>query len=237
MDLNEILQLFGGSEITDTSSYELWAMKYFHDKSVVENPYLNMTVDIDLTEARAVYEQHFKSIENASFQAYIVWNLIRALQEHCIFNTRRIGGKWYRFSNLPVFMPIAIGGDFRFKDAILFDCCGLDWAEFCACYRRAIDNEKSELEMLPQHVWSLCTFVGNLPNMNFKSFTLHQSATSTGRPFFYFGQRRVENNRLLVPVSITFDHANSDPFVLEKLMNSVLANMCEGVNVENKLSA
>lgn len=237
MTLEEILMQFGGIEVDDASSYESWAMNYFHDKEIVQNPYLNMTVDVDLTDARKVYEKDYRAIQGASFQAYIIWNLLKALQEKSIFNTRKIGDKWYRFDNLPVFMPIAIGGDLRFKDALIYDTQGIDWPYFVKKYRQSIDNENNKLETLPQNIWSLCTFIGNLPDMLFKSFTMHHNKLNAGRPFFYFGQRNLDKDRLFIPMSITFDHANSDPFVLNQLLKSFIEHMNQSVDTDIKLSA
>lgn len=237
MTLEEILSKFSGKEVTNASSYESWAMQYFHDKEIVQNPYLNMTLDIDLTEARQVYDTNYKAHQGASFQAYITWNLLKALQDTWVFNTRKIEGRWYRFSNLPVFMPIAIGGDLRFKDAILYNTQGIDWPSFVSKYRQSIDNGINKLEILPQNIWALCIFIGNLPNMTFKSFSLHHNKMNTGRPFFYFGQRRLERGRLMVPASITFDHANSDPLVLDQLLKSFSTHLTDNTGTNLKLSA
>lgn len=81
-----------------------------------------------------------------------------------------------------------------------------------------MDCNDAKLEVLPQEVWALCPFIGNLPNVAFSSFQIHRNKSKTGRPLFYFGQRKIINGEPFVPLSISFDHANSDPFVLDKLL-------------------
>lgn len=220
MDLDEILKKYSGSKLSveKTTCYERWAMSYFHDESIVSDPYLAMTLQLDLSQARNTYESDYRDTAGASFQAYLVWNLARALKSEWIFNTRNIEGTWYQFDNLPIFMPTAIGGELRFKDVILNDVASSTWEEFARYYRSSIDDPTAQFEILPQNVWSLCTFIGNLPDMPFTGFQLHKSRKSSGRPSFYFGRRDTSNGQCKVPLSISFDHANSDPFVLNKLI-------------------
>ncbi|NES65010.1 MAG: hypothetical protein F6K24_06990, partial [Okeania sp. SIO2D1] len=75
-----------------------------------------------------------------SFQSYLVWNLVKALSLEWTFNTRKIDEEWYVFKNLPVYFPVAIGGEDRFKDVIINDVIFMDWTKFCRVYRDSIDN-------------------------------------------------------------------------------------------------
>ena len=220
MHLQDILFKYQGHLLTQTdlSYYERWAMDYFHDDDLVVDPYLSITLDLELSEARVNYQLHYQQANGASFQGFLVWCLANALASEWIFSTRNIDGQWYRFDNLPVFCPIAVGGDLRFKDVILENVTKLSWPEFARYYRESIDNDHAQLEVLSQNVWSLCPFIGNLPNMAFSSFQIHRNKLKTGRPLFYFGQRKESNSKQYVPLSISFDHANSDPYVLDKLL-------------------
>jgi len=205
-------------------------MDYFHDENHVTDPYLTMTLNLDLTQARSEYENSYKAVEGASFQAYLVWNLSRALQKEWTFSTRNIDGTWYLFNNLPIFTPIAVGGDLRFKDVIIENSTELSWIEFAQAYRNEINNKNARLEILPQKVWALCPFIGNLPNMNFTSFQVHRNRLKTGRPLFYFGQRAQTADSLFVPLSISIDHANADPFVLDRLISSFQSYLCNTIH-------
>ena len=220
MQLQHMLENYQGHLLVtdELSYYERWAMDYFHDDNLVADPYLSITLDLDLSLARENYQAHYQKAEGASFQGFLVWCLAKSLTKEWIFSTRNINGKWYRFDNLPIFCPIAVGGDLRFKDVILENVTALDWAAFSKYYRQSIDCDNAKLEVLPQEVWALCPFIGNLPNMAFSSFQIHRNKLKTGRPLFYFGQRKEVNGKPHVPLSISFDHANSDPFVLDKLL-------------------
>lgn len=220
MQFQTMLNTYQGELLSshDLSFYERWAMDYFHDDQHVSDPYLSITLDLPLGAARDNYQNHFQSAEGASFQGFLIWCLARALKSEWIFSTRNINGKWYRFDNLPIFCPIAVGGELRFKDVILENVTALSWPEFARYYRKSVDCNDAKLEVLPQEVWALCPFIGNLPNMAFSSFQIHRNKLKTGRPLFYFGQRKTINGEPSVPLSISFDHANSDPFVLDKLL-------------------
>ena len=37
-------------------------------------------------------------------------------------------------------------------------------------------------------VWNFAIFIGNLPTLQFTSFSIHTQTVSTGRPVFYFGK-------------------------------------------------
>lgn len=232
MELTQILSKYKGRTLKEEelSHYVNWAMDYFHDENHVTDPYLTMTLNLDLTQARSVYENSYKAVEGASFQAYLVWNLSRALQKEWTFSTRNIDGTWYLFNNLPIFTPIAVGGDLRFKDVIIENSTELSWIEFAQAYRNEINNENAQLEILPQKVWALCPFIGNLPNMNFTSFQVHRNRLKTGRPLFYFGKRVQTADSLFVPLSISIDHANADPFVLDRLISSFQSYLCNNIH-------
>lgn len=232
MELTQILSKYKGRTLKEEelSHYVNWAMDYFHDENHVTDPYLTMTLNLDLTQARSVYENTYKAVEGASFQAYLVWNLSRALRKEWTFSTRNIDGTWYLFNNLPIFTPIAVGGDLRFKDVIIENSTELSWQEFAQAYRNEINNEDAQLEILPQKMWALCPFIGNLPNMNFTSFQVHRNRLKTGRPLFYFGQRVQTSDSLFVPLSISIDHPNADPFVLDRLISSFQSYLCNNIH-------
>ncbi|RLV59580.1 hypothetical protein D5018_11545 [Parashewanella curva] len=223
MTLEQILKNYHGQKLNEqeVSYYQKWAMEYFHNDEHVTDPYISMTIDLNITQVRENYELHYQHEHGASFQGFMIWCLARALKSQWTFSSRNIGGEWYRFDNLPIFTPIAVGGDLRFKDVVLEDTSSMSWKEFASYYRAAVDDTDQQLEILPQDVWALCPFIGNLPNLDFSALNLHRNRIKTGRPMFYFGKRRNNNGVLSVPLSISFDHANSDPYVLDKLINTL----------------
>lgn len=103
---------------------------------------------------------------------------------------------------------------------IINDVISMDWTKFCRVYRDSIENSNIDPGSFPQLIWQISYFIGNLPYLNFTSFQMHRGTQKTGRPMFYFGQRHNFYERQTVPLSITFDHANADPYVLNKLMET-----------------
>ena len=223
MNLEEALKVDQGVKLQpdQLSKYQQWAFSFFHDEDLVVNPNLSMTLQLDLLDARDVYESSYQSATGASFQAYLVWNLVKALSLHWTFNTRKIDGEWYLFKNLPVYFPIAVGGEERFKDVIINDVILMDWTRFARVYRESIQYRKIDIGSLSSLTWEISHFIGNLPALNFTSFQIHRGILNTGRPLFYFGKRYDDwEQKKNVPLSITFDHANADPYVLNNLMQT-----------------
>ncbi len=222
MNLQEALEQYQGTKLKldELSKYQQWAFSFFHNEEFVLNPNLSITLQLDLGGAREIYEKSFQNPQGASFQAYLVWNLVKALSLNWTFCTRKIDGEWYFFKNLPVYFAIAVGGEDRFKDVIINDVSLMDWTKFSRFYRNSIQNYKIDVGSLPPLMWEIAHFIGNLTDLNFTSFQIHRGIMKTGRPIFYFGQRYNSHQGLTVPLSITFDHANSDPYVLNKLMQT-----------------
>ncbi|NES75214.1 MULTISPECIES: hypothetical protein [unclassified Okeania] len=134
-------------------------------------------------------ERSFQNAQEASFQGYLVWNLVKALSLEWTFCTRKIDEEWYLFKNLPVFFPIAVGGEDKFKDVIINDVIFMDWTKFCRVYRDSIENSNIDVGSLPPLTWGISHFIGNLPYLNFTLFQMHSGVMKTSRSMFYFGQR------------------------------------------------
>ncbi|MDY7006716.1 MAG: hypothetical protein SWX82_23030 [Cyanobacteriota bacterium] len=136
MDLKEALERYEGTKLNlnELSKYQQWAFRYFHNEEFVLNPNLSVTIQLDLVKPREVYERSFQNAQGASFQAYLMWNLVKALSLEWTFCTRKIDEEWYLFKNLPVYFPIVVGGDNRFKNVIINDVILMDWKKFCRVY-------------------------------------------------------------------------------------------------------
>ena len=222
MNLQEALEAYQGTKLqpNQLSRYQKWAFSYFHDEDLVLNPNASITLQLDLVEARDVYESSFQNTKGASFQVYLTWNLVKALSLHWEFCTRKVNGEWYLFKNIPVYFPIAVGGENRFQNVIINDATLMDWGTFSKEYRNSIQKSKADIGAVPSLTWAICHVIGNLPALNFTSCQMHRGTMKAGRPIFYFGQRYKLQQRLTVPLSITFDHANADPYVLNELIQT-----------------
>jgi chloramphenicol O-acetyltransferase len=203
MEFKEILKEFHGTELNleKLSSYERWALTFFHNEEEILDPNLDLTLQFDITEADKAYHKKHCNINGSSFTAYLYWCMIHAMKKYPSFFWRAINKKWYHFKNLPLTFPIIVGGNERFNDILLRNVCGMDWREFCANYREAIDNARNKKEG-----WM---------SIQFASLNLHKQKKKTGMPLLYFGRRYKENGKLLMPFLIHFDHSTLDPYVID----------------------
>ncbi len=219
LDLSRLIDRYGGVLLDEgsLSSYEKFALTLFHDKDVVADPNLEVTVQLDITEATRVYKDRMQKSPGATMTAYISWCLIQTLKNHACFCFRKVGGKWYRFDNLPLFFPVAVGGKERFNDVLMEDVCGQTWPEFCKSYRNGVDavlNKLKPYEPIPLDTWHIAHFIGNIPNIQFTHLCIHTPAINIGRPIFYFGKRYATGDHTYTPLHIQFDHSNLDPYVV-----------------------
>jgi chloramphenicol O-acetyltransferase len=221
------IKRYGGRELDEAqrSGYEKWSLDFFHDKAIIADPLLQITLQVDITKALSRYREHYSDLDGASFFAYLMWHLVDTARRHPCFRYRKIAGKWYIFDEFPLVTPIAIGGDMRFIELMLEPPSQYSLEAFFNHYRNTLNQyvaEKSEpsdtFETVTPVRWLNSWFVGNLPNLQFTGFTLHKSAIDNGRPYFYFGKRYQSADLSYIPLLINFDHANLDPFLLSAFM-------------------
>lgn len=207
-------------ELSKLGHYEKWALANFHDSEKFVSPNLSLTLGLDITGARSVYESRFTA-PGSSFTAYLIFQLIQALKRHDCFNYRDIDGRWYVLKNPPVFIPVATGGTDRFREIYLEDAFLMDWSAFRERYRadlgQALQGRACAVGA-EEGFYELAVMIGNLPHTAFTAFHLHQAVRNTGRPVFYFGERHETGGELRVPLSVTLDHSNTDPFVCDLLL-------------------
>ncbi len=112
---------------------------------------------------------------------------------------------------------MAVGGRERYNDVLLENAFGLEWGAFCGRYHEAVTSAlqlRLPFDPVGSAVWNIAIFIGNLPTLQFTSFSVHTQTVSTGRPVFYFGKRYRAGDGLSIPLYVQFDHANTDPYVL-----------------------
>lgn len=198
-----------------------WALDFFSGPDL-QNPHVDLTLQLDVTLAWARYQ----ATEPAeSFFSFLVWHLAQTLAGHVSFNLRKIDGVWYRLGNPPIFIPVAVGGDDRFRSLVLEDVYRQDLATFSARYRDRLAHVRAEGEDAGANdAFRLAHFIGNLSNLRFTGLTLHwRPAQMVGQSFFYFGQRYADGGRMLIPLSVRLHHSCTDPFVLNQLIEDFTA--------------
>jgi chloramphenicol O-acetyltransferase type A len=199
--------------------WRAWALDFFTDDQVLQCPYIDITLQLDVTEAYAAYQE--QRAEGATFFAFLLWHLAQTLAKYPDFNLRRIDGRWYQLHNPPIFVPVAVGGSLRFQEMVLEDVYQRDYAGFIAYYREAL-NEARQRPASRQNETSryfyLGHLIGNLPNLQFSALTLHWREGIAGHAAFYFGKRYWNGDRLLLPFAAKLHHACTDPFLLDSLI-------------------
>lgn len=196
-----------------------WALDFFSGPDL-QNPHVDVTLQLDVTRAYARYQA---SPEAESFFSFLVWHLAQALAGHPSFNLRKIDGTWYRLDNPPIFVPVAVGGDERFQTLLLEDTYRQDLATFSAAYRDGLARVRAPNEATagPSDIFSYAHFMGNLSNLRFTGLTLHwRPSQMVGQSFFYFGQRYEVGRQMLIPLSVRLHHSCTDPFVLNELIEA-----------------
>lgn len=217
----DILKEFEGSplELEKLSTYEKWALGFFHNEEEILDPEIDVTIQFDITDADKHYRKAVSKTPGASLTAYLYWSMIEAMKLNPCFLWRKIDGAWYHFKNLPLTFPIIVGGNERFNDLLIKNVCKMGWEEFCRAYREKVDGaikEKAPFDPVPYDLWRITIFIGNQPDLQFTAMSLHKQVKKTGRSLFYFGKRYESGARLLVPLFINFDHSNIDPYVMDK---------------------
>ena len=197
-----------------------WSLPFF-SAPVLQNPHVDMTLQLDVTNAFAQYRGLSPQGGQASFFAFLVWHLAQTLAQHPSFNLRCVDGYWYVLHNPPIFIPVAVGGDVRFRDLVLENVYQQDWPTFLQNYQHLLALARSPEGLPPctSEAFCLAHFMGNLPNLRFSGLTLHwRSDQSLGQSSFYFGQRYAEGERTLIPLAVRMHHSCTDPFVLNGLI-------------------
>lgn len=197
-----------------------WSLKFFSEP-VLQNPHVDLTLQLDVTHAFAQYQARSQEGGQVSFFAFLVWHLAQTLAQHPSFNLRCVDGDWYVLRNPPIFIPVAVGGDTRFRDLVLENVYQQDLPTFLASYSKRLALARSPEEVLPSASDALrhAHFMGNLPNLRFSGLTLHWRADQAlGQSSFYFGQRYDEAGRKLIPLAVRMHHSCTDPFVLDQLI-------------------
>ena len=201
-----------------------WSLPFF-SAPVLQNPHVDLTLQLDVTAAFAQYQRDKASAASGtpavSFFAFLVWHLAQTLAQHPSFNLRCIDGVWVQLRNPPIFIPVAVGGAARFRDLVLENVYQQDYPTFVAHYRQQLALARSPEGVPPSASSAFCHahLMGNLPDLRFSGLTLHWRADQMiGQSSFYFGQRYDQGDRTLIPLAVRMHHSCTDPFVLNQLM-------------------
>jgi len=206
-----------------------WSLEYFTDPNVLQVPNIDLTIQLDVTNAYEIYQINHQ--QGATFFSFLIWHLMQTMKNHFCFNLRLVENQWYILDNPSVFTPVAIGGKNRFTKMFLENINQLSYPEFVIQYRRKLDQLRvDKVEYTGEESYSLSCFIGNLPNLQFTGLTLHWRVLDIiGQPYFYFGKRYWQNDQLFIPLTVKLHHACNDPFVFDLLIQDFCKRFVTGV--------
>jgi chloramphenicol O-acetyltransferase type A len=207
--------------------YLEWALGFFTNPNMVTDPYLDLTLQLDITQARENYKKHYKC-NDSTLTAFLTWKLLTTLKRHTHFLWRYIKGTWYEIENPPLFFPVAVGHNRRFHEVLIENVFRMSWKEFVPKYKMGLDAAFSGIRADADRevIFQLSQFIGNLPNLNFSGLKLHSGRNITNA-FFYFGKRTYLEpfQRWNLPLAIKFHHSNADPYVVDLLMQDFMEEL------------
>ena len=209
-----------------------WSLDFFTDPSILQVPYLDITIQLDVTSAFSAYKA--KKVDGSTFFAFLVWHLAQTLVAHPSFNMRFIENQWYILKNPPILIPVAVGGKERFCEVVLENVFKISYEEFVTQYRTKIAQARNgQGKRTDFQSFCLSISLGNLPNLQFTGLTLHWVREGmVGQPFFYFGKRYLERNSLFIPFAAKLHHACADPFVLDLFLQDFQKRFTERVKTD-----
>lgn len=209
---------------TERAGYLDWSLDFFTDASVTQDPFVDITVQLDVTDAYARYQA--AQIEGATFFSFLVWHLMSAMQAHTSFKLRKAGSEWLVLENAPVVVPVAVGGEVRFAEVLLQDPTRQSLPEMIANYRRLLDAARNgERQRMSADTFLAACFIGNLPQLQFSALSLHWRHTPIQcQPCFYFGRRYLQGDRMLIPLAAKLHHACTDPHTFNALIEDFNAS-------------
>lgn len=214
------LEAWGCRPLADNekSGYLAWSLDFFTDSQVEQDPFIDITLQLDVTDAYAGYRG--QAVPGLTFFSYLAWHLAHAMQGQIGFKLRKIDDAWFVLENAPIVVPVAVGGEMRFCELLLQDACRQTLPEFALQYRDQLDAARTggAPRMAPL-TFLAATLMGNHPQLQFTGLKLHwRKGDIQCQPCFYFGQRYSLGERLMIPMAIKLHHACADGFVLNALL-------------------
>lgn len=218
--LNTELQAWGCRPLTEDerAGYLAWSLDFFTDSTVEQDPFIDITLQLDITNAYTCYKA--QALPGLTFFSFLIWHLAQAMQGQLGFKLRKIKDQWWVLENAPIVVPVAVGGEMRFCELLLQNASNQSLAEFAVQYRNQLNATRAGcVARMDPHTFITACFVGNLPQLKFTALNLHwRKSNIQCQPSFYFGQRYPQGERLMMPLAIKLHHACTDPFVLNALI-------------------
>lgn len=216
------LEAWGCRPLADNekTSYLAWSLDFFTDPQVAQDPFIDITLQLDITDAYACYTE--RALSELTFFSYLIWHLAHAMQGQISFKLRNINGTWCVLENAPIVVPVAVGGEIRFCELLLQNACQQSLPEFALQYRNQLNAARAGgMQRMAPRTFLAANLIGNLPQLQFTALNLHwRKSDIQCQPCFYFGQRYSLGERLMMPLAVKLHHACTDPYVLNALIEN-----------------
>lgn len=214
------LEAWGCRPLADNekTAYLAWALDFFTDSQVEQDPFIDITLQLDITDAYACYAG--QAVPGLTFFGYLVWHLAHAIQGQIGLKLRKINDAWFVLENAPIVVPVAVGGEMRFCELLLQNACRQTLPEFALQYRDQLNAARTGgVPRMAPLTFLVAALMGNHPQIQFTGLKLHwRKSDIQCQPCFYFGQRYSLGERLMIPMAIKLHHACADGFVLNALL-------------------
>ena len=200
--------------------FQRWALDFFRDATNMTSPYLDITIQCDITAAAKTYEIQGRNSSKTTLTSWLVWNWIQALKAFPSFQLRCIENQWYKVNNPPLFTPIATNNNDRFVNLIIENAFKMTWDVFSTTWAELKEAIFAGMKFTADHpmTFGCSQFIGNLPKMQFTQLTMHEPK-SYCQAYFYFGSRYQQGDRLFMPLAAKIHHSTSDPHLLQQLFD------------------
>ncbi|GAB1392795.1 hypothetical protein MASR1M60_09580 [Rhodocyclaceae bacterium] len=218
--LDTNLEAWGCRPFADNekTGYLAWSLDFFTDSQAEQDPFLDITLQLDITDAYACYTG--QAVSGLTFFSYLIWHLAHAIQGQISFKLRKVNDTWCVLENAPIVVPVAVGGETRFCELLLQNTCRQTLPEFALQYRDQLNTARTGgVPRMSPLTFYAATLMGNLPQIQFTAMNLHwRKSDIQCQPYFYFGQRYSLGERLMMPMAVKLHHACTDPLVLNALL-------------------
>ena len=185
------------------------------------NPAIDVTIQLDITEARADYARRYSSMDGASFNLYLYWRLLQSLYAIPEFNQRQVQGHWVQFDNLPFHCAVDLGSH-RVRLVVLEDVKGCTFQMFCQKFHASVEKQRrtpDDFNMpddIPLDVLPICHYITVLPELEFTAY--HASNRFWPHFCYVLGKRYEQDGLLKTPFYMRAHHAPCNPYFMSMLV-------------------
>jgi chloramphenicol O-acetyltransferase type A len=87
-NISDLLERYEGTPLSEDklTLYQNWALEFFHDKRMITDPIVDISLNLDITEAKENYKKNFKFRGCSTLTSFLIFKIIETLKNHEVFN-------------------------------------------------------------------------------------------------------------------------------------------------------